>query len=159
MTSVHVKGRVREPPSGGEDMGHFILLWGDDMPFCRDKRLSPLPASSLIEPARSRSAYMLTEEEAAVYFWVVVFVPTGILFSVAAIYLIAGIYTYIVHQDGVCVLCFMCRVTGIAVAYAAPRRHPLLKVVENSCCASKRGKAFSLSHTHAHTHTDTLVLV
>lgn len=35
---------------------------------------------------------------------------------------------------------------GIIVAYAAPKRHECLKVVENNYCASKRG-VFSLSLT------------
>jgi hypothetical protein len=29
--------------------------------------------------------------------------------------------------------------TGISVAYSAPQRHGCLRIVENNCCASKRG--------------------
>jgi hypothetical protein len=30
--------------------------------------------------------------------------------------------------------------TGMSVAYAAPRRHPMICVVENNFCASRRGE-------------------
>eukprot|EP01018_Ginkgo_biloba_P001345 Gb_25871 [translate_table: standard] len=78
-----------------------------ERPFCQKRRIQPLPAS----------AYSLTEEEAAQYYWLVVFVPTALIFCVSILYLLAG----------------------IAVAYSAPQRHGCLKVVENNCCASKRG--------------------
>lgn len=34
---------------------------------------------------------------------------------------------------------FVCCNAGISVAYTAPQRHGCLKVVENNCCASRRG--------------------
>lgn len=63
------------------------------------------------------TAYLLTEEEAVQYFWFGLYLPTAILFGISIIYLLAG----------------------IAVAYSAPQRHGCLSIVENNCCASKRG--------------------
>ncbi|EFJ32778.1 hypothetical protein SELMODRAFT_85797 [Selaginella moellendorffii] len=87
---------------------------------CSRKRLTPLPAASLGE---SRAAYLLTQEEARIYFWMVIFLPTAAFFAVAVVYL----------------------ASGIVVAYAAPKRHFMVRVVENSCCASKRGGVRCLS--------------
>ncbi|KAI3973153.1 hypothetical protein MKW92_013383 [Papaver armeniacum] len=62
-------------------------------------------------------AFYLTEQEAVDYFWMVVFIPSAIIFLVSSIYLLAG----------------------MAVAYSAPTRNGCLRVVENNYCASKRG--------------------
>ncbi|KAJ7516463.1 hypothetical protein O6H91_22G059000 [Diphasiastrum complanatum] len=85
---------------------------------CQRERLEPLPIDVKDVMGDSRASYLLTEEEAAEYFKIVVFLPTAIIFSVAVIYL----------------------VSGMAVVYTAPRRHIFLRAVENNCCASKRGK-------------------
>ncbi|KAJ7516462.1 hypothetical protein O6H91_22G059000 [Diphasiastrum complanatum] len=84
---------------------------------CQRERLEPLPIDVKDVMGDSRASYLLTEEEAAEYFKIVVFLPTAIIFSVAVIYL----------------------VSGMAVVYTAPRRHIFLRAVENNCCASKRG--------------------
>ncbi|CAM6095568.1 unnamed protein product [Calypogeia fissa] len=98
-----------------------FAVTNNEWPFCQKKRLESLrvKAEGPAPPGMgdSRASYLLTEEEAAQYFWIVVFLPTSIIFGVAVVYLLAG----------------------IAVAYTAPQRHPCLKVVENNCCASKRG--------------------
>ncbi|GLJ29391.1 hypothetical protein SUGI_0579540 [Cryptomeria japonica] len=77
--------------------------------FCQRTRIQPLHMNG--------RAYNFTDEEAAQYFWMAVFLPTAILFGVSLVYLLAG----------------------IAVAYSAPQRHGCLKIVENNYCASKRG--------------------
>ncbi|XP_031473627.1 uncharacterized protein LOC116246078 [Nymphaea colorata] len=99
---------------------------GGDRPLCDDRRIQPLP---VVPENRSEGvellphAYYLTDEEAAQYYWVVVFIPSAILFLCSVIYLLAG----------------------MAVAYAAPARHACLRVVENNYCASKRGGVRCLS--------------
>ncbi|EHA8591168.1 hypothetical protein COCNU_scaffold035709G000010 [Cocos nucifera] len=87
-------------------------------PFCRDRRIQALPMNASQEPDlyRYHGAFYLTDEEAADYYWLVVFIPSAIVFLASVVYLLAG----------------------IAVAYSAPRRHICLKVVENNYCASKR---------------------
>ncbi|MCL7047150.1 hypothetical protein MKW94_002361 [Papaver nudicaule] len=62
-------------------------------------------------------AFYLTEQEAVDYYWMVVFIPSAIIFFVSSVYLAAG----------------------MAVAYSAPTRNGCLRVVENNYCASKRG--------------------
>ncbi|KAA8541782.1 hypothetical protein F0562_022934 [Nyssa sinensis] len=57
------------------------------------------------------------------YYLMVVLVPSSIIFLSSVTYLFAG----------------------ITVAYSAPARHGCLKVVENNCCASKRGGGQCLS--------------
>ncbi|RZC90587.1 hypothetical protein C5167_029721 [Papaver somniferum] len=68
-------------------------------------------------------AFYLTEQEAVDYYWMVVFIPSAIIFVVSSVYLLAG----------------------MAVAYSAPTRNGCLKVVENNYCASKRGGVRCLS--------------
>ncbi|XP_008793053.2 uncharacterized protein LOC103709477 [Phoenix dactylifera] len=94
-------------------------------PFCRDRRIQALPMNASQEPDlyRYHGAFYLTDEEAADYYWMVVFIPSAIVFWASVVYLLAG----------------------IAVAYSAPRRHICLKVVENNYCASKRGGVRCLS--------------
>ncbi|RZC75589.1 hypothetical protein C5167_051070 [Papaver somniferum] len=68
-------------------------------------------------------AFYLTEQEAVDYYWMVVFIPSAIIFVVSLVYLLAG----------------------MAVAYSAPTRNGCLRVVENNYCASKRGGVRCLS--------------
>ncbi|KAL3699064.1 hypothetical protein R1sor_017086 [Riccia sorocarpa] len=89
-----------------------------EWPFCQKKRLESLDVHP--DPMLDgdlRASYLITEEVAAQYFWLVVFLPTSVVFGVAVVYLFAG----------------------ISVAYSAPERHSCLQVVENNCCASRRG--------------------
>lgn len=86
-------------------------------PFCRDVQLQTLTVSAGRDPDIFPGAFYLTEQEAADYYWMVVFIPSTIVFFVSVLYLLAG----------------------IAVAYSAPTRHGCLRVVENNYCASKRG--------------------
>lgn len=68
-------------------------------------------------------AFYLTDQEIADYYWMVVFIPSLIVFVLSGVYLIAG----------------------ITVAYSAPTRHGCLKVVDNNYCASRRGGVRCLS--------------
>lgn len=68
-------------------------------------------------------AFYLTDQEIADYYWMVVFIPSFIVFVLSGVYLIAG----------------------ITVAYSAPTRHGCLKVVDNNYCASRRGGVRCLS--------------
>ena len=95
-----------------------------DRPFCRERRmLEALPAAASSreeEPEAYRyrgGAFYMTTAEAADFYWMVVLVPSAVLFATSAAYL----------------------VSGISVAYAAPRRHPFICIVENNFCASRRG--------------------
>ncbi|KAL4194000.1 hypothetical protein AMTRI_Chr05g57030 [Amborella trichopoda] len=97
-----------------------------ERPFCHDRRLQKLPV--MPENGTQVSdlfpgAYYLTEEDAAQFYWIVVFIPSAIVFVCSLIYLLAG----------------------IAVAYSAPMRHGCIRVVENNYCASKRGGVRCLS--------------
>ncbi|XP_021275768.1 uncharacterized protein LOC110410426 [Herrania umbratica] len=106
-----------------------IVFPGDDLkrPFCDDRRLQPLPVNvkgggggdSDLLPG----AFYLTDQETVDYYWMVVFIPSMIIFLASVLYLVAG----------------------ITVAYSAPTRHGCLKVVENNYCASKRGGVRCLS--------------
>ncbi|KAG7545322.1 hypothetical protein ISN44_As12g008010 [Arabidopsis suecica] len=93
-------------------------------PFCSDVKLQPLP---IYGKARDSDlfpgAFYLTDQETVDYYWMVVFVPSTIIFLVSSVYLVAGIF----------------------VAYSAPHRHGFLKVVENNYCASRRGGVRCLS--------------
>lgn len=88
-------------------------------PYCHDRRIQALQLNedegSEFYPLRG--AYFLTDEEAAEFYWMVAFIPSGIVFLASFIYLLAG----------------------MTVAYSAPARHFCLCVVENNYCASKRG--------------------
>ncbi|PAN05052.1 hypothetical protein PAHAL_1G110800 [Panicum hallii] len=95
-----------------------------ERPFCRERRmLEALPAAASSreeEPEAYRyrgGAFYMTTAEAADFYWMVVFVPSAVLFGISLTYLVAG----------------------MSVAYAAPRRHPMICVVENNFCASRRG--------------------
>lgn len=104
-----------------------IVFPGDNIrrPFCNDLRIQPISVNvsgggdSDIYPG----AFYLTDQETVDYFWMVVFLPSALLFGASALYLVAG----------------------ITVAYTAPTRHGCLKVVENNYCASKRGGVRCLS--------------
>lgn len=82
---------------------------GDEFPFCQQRRL---PSYNLVASNAGN-----IEEDAVDAFWLVVFLPSSVVFVFSAIYLFAG----------------------ISVIYVAPERHSCLKVVEYDCCASKRG--------------------
>ncbi|XAR69306.1 hypothetical protein NMG60_11000845 [Bertholletia excelsa] len=90
-------------------------------PFCSDLKLQRLSlnvsAAAGGDSDFMAGAFYLTNEETASYFWMVVFVPSALVFFVSAVHLAAG----------------------IIVAYTAPTKHSCLKVVENNYCASKRG--------------------
>lgn len=90
-------------------------------PFCGDRRLQPL---SINMTGRDLDlypgAFYLTDQETVDYYWMVVFIPSALIFFFSVIYLLAG----------------------VAVAYSAPTRHGCLKVVENNYCASKRGMLY-----------------
>ncbi|KAH7845319.1 hypothetical protein Vadar_000588 [Vaccinium darrowii] len=100
-------------------------------PLCSDlSRLQPLSINvSSSEGGGSGDsdlfprAFYLTDQETVDYYWMVVFVPSALIFSVSVLYLVAG----------------------IIVAYTAPTRHWCLSVVENNYCASKRGGVRCLS--------------
>lgn len=60
-------------------------------PFCRDLQLQPLTVSAGgRDPDIFPGAFYLTEQEAADYFWMVVFIPSSIVFLVSIVYLFAG---------------------------------------------------------------------
>lgn len=109
-------------------------------PFCNDIRIQPLPinltavaSDSSVRPGAAAgirgdsdlfpSAFVLTDQETVDYYWMVVFIPSTLVFAASVVYLAAG----------------------IIVAYAAPARHGCLKVVENNYCASRRGGVRCLS--------------
>ncbi|MFS7962646.1 hypothetical protein Hanom_Chr08g00729071 [Helianthus anomalus] len=86
-------------------------------PFCKDLRMQPLQINT------DGGAFYLTDQETVDYYWMVLFLPSALLFLLSSLYLVAG----------------------ITVAYTAPTRHGCLKVVENNYCASKRGGVRCLS--------------
>lgn len=110
-------------------------------PFCTDLRIQPLTinltASAVDSSVRGGGAagrtsadsdlypgaFSLTDQETVDYYWMVVFIPSALVFVASLGYLVAG----------------------IVVAYAAPARHGCLKVVENNYCASRRGGVRCLS--------------
>lgn len=70
-----------------------FAITGQDYPFCQKKRLEQLAVkvdTQSFKNGKSKASLSFTEEEAAQYFWAVVFLPTWIVFSVAVIYLFAG---------------------------------------------------------------------
>ncbi|WCJ29834.1 hypothetical protein M5689_011438 [Euphorbia peplus] len=94
-----------------------IVFPGDNSlrrPFCSHRGPHPPPRS---DSDLIRHAFYLTDQETVDYYWIVVFVPSAVIFFASIPYLCAG----------------------IAVAYSAPTRHGCLKVVENNYCASRRG--------------------
>ncbi|KAL1337821.1 hypothetical protein HN51_032520 [Arachis hypogaea] len=95
-------------------------------PFCVDRKLQTWQIGTTKSDSDSDllpSAFYLTDQEIADYYWMVVFIPSFIIFAVSSLYLVAG----------------------IAVAFSAPTRHGCLKVVENNYCASRRGGVRCLS--------------
>lgn len=62
-------------------------------PFCSDVKLQPLP---IYGKARDSDlfpgAFYLTDQETVDYYWMVVFVPSTIIFLVSSVYLVAGEY-------------------------------------------------------------------
>lgn len=71
-------------------------LW---RPFCRDLRIQPLPVNFTVaadaggaarESDLFPSAFVLTDQETVDYYWIMVFVPSAILFAVSVVYLVAG---------------------------------------------------------------------
>ncbi|XP_073314064.1 uncharacterized protein [Primulina huaijiensis] len=104
-------------------------------PFCRDLRIQPLSINFTAQIAASGvdrggvesdllpGAFVLTDQETVDYYWMVVFLPSAMVFAASSVYLISG----------------------IIVAYNAPMRHGCLKVVENNYCASRRGGVRCLS--------------
>ncbi|KAL5850443.1 hypothetical protein ACOSQ4_008456 [Xanthoceras sorbifolium] len=108
-------------PGGGDDAKR---------PFCGELRLQPLPINVKGGGGDSDlfpGAFYLTDQETVDYYWMVVFIPSMIIFLASAAYLVAG----------------------ITVAYTAPKRHVCLGVVENNYCASKRGGVRCLSILNA----------
>lgn len=64
-------------------------------PFCSDRRLQPLPVDvngggGGDDPDLLSGAFYLTDQETVDYYWMVVFIPSMIIFSLTAVYLIAG---------------------------------------------------------------------
>ncbi|TYI25475.1 hypothetical protein ES332_A05G052600v1 [Gossypium tomentosum] len=100
-------------------------------PFCDDWRLQPLPLNAkgggTGDSDLFPGAFYLTDQETIDYYWMVVFIPSAVIFLASVAYLVAG----------------------ITVAYSAPNRHGCLKVVENNYCASKRGGVRCLSILNA----------
>ncbi|XP_068653076.1 uncharacterized protein [Aristolochia californica] len=96
---------------------------GVNRPLCQDRRIQALTMNSSRDSDIFPRAFYLTEKETADYYWMVVFIPSALVFFVSFVYLVAG----------------------IAVAYSAPSRHGCLSVVENNYCASKRGGVRCLS--------------
>ncbi|KAF9662217.1 hypothetical protein SADUNF_Sadunf18G0030300 [Salix dunnii] len=102
-----------------------IVFPGDNgkRPFCSGNRLQPLPIKNGRGSDLFPGAFYLTDQETVDYYWMVVFVPSVIVFLASLAYLVAG----------------------MSVAYSAPARHGCLKLVENNYCASKRGGVRCLS--------------
>lgn len=92
-------------------------------PFCGDQRLQPITTNLNGGGDVIPGAFYLTNQEALDYYWMVVFIPSTIIFVASVVYLVAG----------------------VTVAYSTPRKHGCLKVVENNYCASKRGGVRCLS--------------
>ncbi|PSR91252.1 Histone-lysine N-methyltransferase, H3 lysine-79 specific protein [Actinidia chinensis var. chinensis] len=98
---------------------------GGDRPFCSDMRLQPLSINATAggDSDTFSRAFYLTDQETVDYYWMVLFVPSALIFLASVVYLLAG----------------------MTVAYTAPAGHWCLKVVENNYCASKRGGVRCLS--------------
>ncbi|KAL0698090.1 hypothetical protein Bca4012_054212 [Brassica carinata] len=93
-------------------------------PFCSDVKVQPLPVYGKARDSDLfPGAFYLTDQETVDFYWMVVFVPSAMIFLVSSVYLVAGIF----------------------VAYSVPHRHWFLKVVENNYCASRRGGVRCLS--------------
>lgn len=74
-----------------------IVFPGDTgkRPFCSDRRLQPLPMNAKGgDPDLFPGAFYLTDQETVDYYWMVVFVPSMIIFLVSVAYLAAGMYFF-----------------------------------------------------------------
>lgn len=74
-----------------------IVFPGDSSrrPFCRDRRIQALRLGNVtVDVAAAADSYhgafYLTDEEAADYYWMVVFLPSAIVFLVSSAYLFSG---------------------------------------------------------------------
>ncbi|XP_076921431.1 uncharacterized protein LOC143582835 [Bidens hawaiensis] len=102
----------------------FSIMFPGRRPLCKDLRMQPLSINFTTVDVRSGGgAFYLTDLETVDYYWMVVFLPSALLFLLSSLYLLAG----------------------ITVAYTASTRHRCLMVVENNYCASKRGGVRCLS--------------
>ncbi|KAE8682658.1 D-aminoacid aminotransferase-like PLP-dependent enzymes superfamily protein isoform 1 [Hibiscus syriacus] len=120
--SVYGGAQVREPTGGRQSLDEATKtdLNNDHFASTGEWRLQYLPLNvkggvtgdSYLFPG----AFYSTDQETVDYYWMVLFVPSMVIFLASAAYLVAG----------------------IAVAYSAPDRHGCLKVIENDYCASKR---------------------
>lgn len=76
-------------------------------PFCNDIRIQPLPinltsalSDSVVRPGTDAgihgdsdlflSAFVLTDQETVDYYWMVVFIPSTLVFAASVVYLVAG---------------------------------------------------------------------
>ncbi|KAL0791430.1 hypothetical protein Bca101_007676 [Brassica carinata] len=117
-------------------------------PFCSDVKVQPLPVYGKARDSDLfPGAFYLTDQETVDFYWMVVFVPSTVVFLVSSVYLVAA--------NGLVKQCCRglvdvsskpeCLLFGIFVAYSVPHRHWFLKVVENNYCASRRGGVRCLS--------------
>ncbi|KAL4560346.1 hypothetical protein LXL04_032496 [Taraxacum kok-saghyz] len=100
----------------------FKMAFPSDLknrPFCKDHRTETQKTnnSSIDENHEGRDFYV-TDQAVVDYYWMITFVPSAILFSLSAVYLVAGM---------------------TVVAYTVPTRHGCLKVVDNNYCAPNGG--------------------
>ncbi|XP_057952919.1 uncharacterized protein LOC131147151, partial [Malania oleifera] len=59
-------------------------------PFCGELRIQPLPSTSVKgDSDRLMGAFYLTDQETADYYWMVVFIPSLIVFLASVVYLLA----------------------------------------------------------------------
>nr|KAJ0224464.1 hypothetical protein LSAT_V11C100019720 [Lactuca sativa] len=93
----------------------FKMVFPSDLqhrPFCKHHRIE-----STTNNDHEDRDFNFTDQQIVYYYWMIAFVPSAILFSTSAVYLVAG----------------------MSVAYTAPTRHGFLKVVENNYCAPNGG--------------------
>ncbi|KAE8664270.1 eukaryotic translation initiation factor 3 subunit L-like [Hibiscus syriacus] len=118
-----------------------IVFPGDVLkrPFCDDRRLQPLPLNAkgggVGDSDLYPGAFYLTDQETVDYYWMVVFIPSMVIFWLRLL-----ILWQVKTDPRILELEY-----GITVAYSAPTRHGCLKAVENNYCASKRGGVRCLS--------------
>jgi hypothetical protein len=69
-----------------------IVFPGDNgkRPFCNGNRLQPLPIKNGGDSDLFPGAFYLTDQETVDYYWMVVFVPSMIVFLASLAYLVAG---------------------------------------------------------------------
>ena len=77
---------------------------GDDFPFCQKRRL---PAYGVAGRA-DLPPYVYTEEEAVDAFWLVVFLPSSVVFVFSTIYLFAGAHPGTLNPEPCDVRLFCC---------------------------------------------------